>query len=379
MTEDPRGAGRRRGRWLPAAALALLVAAVAAVLLLSQGGDAGPSDDARPRAPTEPVAQGAVEDVTRAIGTLEPVGRRTLAAGAAGTLTAISGRSRVDFGAPLATIDDQPVVLLRGSTPAWRAFEAGMTAGPDVLQLEQALQAMGHLIVEPDGFFRPATTAAIKRWQRARGLRATGVLPTGSIVFSPRPLRILSRRAAVGALLAAGDPLMDVSTGGKHVTVELRLADQRVTKRGHSVTVTLPDDSTTRGRVTSVGSPRKQSVRDAGDAAAAGGEPSGGDAGGSADGLVVPVVIRLVRPSAARRFEEGSVSVAFRTTVSRRALTVPVSALVALDPERFAVEVPGPNGSVRRIPVELGRFVGGRVVISGEGIRRGLRVAVAES
>lgn len=378
MTEDPHGTGRRR-RWLPVVGLALLVAGVIVVaVLLSRSGDAAPSA-ARSLVPTEPVAQGAVEDITRAIGKLEPVGRRTLVAGAAGTLTAISRRARVEFGESLATIDDQPVVLLRGSTPAWRAFEAGMTAGPDVLQLEQALQSMGHLIVEPDEFFRPATTAAIKRWQRARGLRATGVLPSGSIVFSPDPLRVLSRRAAVGTLLAPGDPLLDVSTGGKRVTVELRLADQRVTKRGRTVTVTLPDDSTTRGRVTSVGSPRKRSARDAEQAGASGGAQDGGSAGGATDDLVVPVAIRLVQPSAARRFEEGSVSVAFRTTVSRRALTVPVSALVALDPERFAVEVPGPDGSVRRIPVELGRFVGGRVVISGEGIHRGLRVAVAES
>ncbi|WP_320672235.1 peptidoglycan-binding domain-containing protein [Patulibacter defluvii] len=381
-TESPGG----RRRWLPAAALALFAVVVAGGVLLSRSHDDPPSRSRPLAGPTDVVVQGPVADITRAMGLLEPVGRRTLVAGAAGTLTSITRGTRVGFGDAVATIDEQPLVLLYGATPAWRAFGPKMPAGADVLQLEQALQAMGHLREPPDRRFGPATSAAIERWQRARGLRATGVLPLGSLAFGTRPLRILSRRATVGSLLAAGDPLLDVATGGTRVTVELPLADQRVAKAGRTVTVTLPDDTTTRGRVTAVGSPRKPKAQKA-DAAAGGDAGAGGDpgssdgsgAGGDGAALVVPVTIELRRPRAARRFQEGSVSVAFRTAVSRRALTVPISALVALDPERFAVEVPLPEGGVRRLPVAVGPFVGGRAVIRGAGVRPGLRVAVAES
>ncbi len=50
----------------------------------------------------------------------------------AGTYTQIPtmvGRRRRSV---LYRVDNHPVVLLTGSTPAWRAFTAGMTDGPDV-------------------------------------------------------------------------------------------------------------------------------------------------------------------------------------------------------------------------------------------------------
>ena len=39
----------------------------------------------------------------------------------------------------LYSVDDQPAVLMQGSTPAWRPFALGMPGGPDVTELQRNL------------------------------------------------------------------------------------------------------------------------------------------------------------------------------------------------------------------------------------------------
>jgi hypothetical protein len=56
-------------------------------------------------------------------------------------------------------------------------------------------------------------------------------------------------------------------------------------------------------------------------------------------------------------------------------LAVPVVALLALDGDRYGVEVVD-GGSVRVVPVEVGLFAQGQVEISGAGIAEGVTVSV---
>ena len=59
-------------------------------------------------------------------------------------------------------------------------------------------------------------------------------------------------------------------------------------------------------------------------------------------------------------------------------LAVPVTALLALAGGGYGVEVIDHSGHTRLIGVTTGAFAGGRVQVSGTGIRAGLTVDVAQ-
>ena len=76
----------------------------------------------------------------------------------------------IAFGQVLYRVDNAPVVLMEGATPAWRPFSTGMTDGPDVTELQAGLVALGDtsgLFSHPSGDFDSATVDAVERWQRA--------------------------------------------------------------------------------------------------------------------------------------------------------------------------------------------------------------------
>ena len=107
-------------------------------------------------------------------------------------------------GQPLFTVDGQPVTLLYGSLPAWRPFVPGMTAGPDVRQLQRNLAALGFDPGPADGVFGWGTDLAVQRWQQARGQTVTGTIPLGAVAFLPGPLRVTTTPEQLGAPVAAG-------------------------------------------------------------------------------------------------------------------------------------------------------------------------------
>jgi peptidoglycan hydrolase-like protein with peptidoglycan-binding domain len=97
------------------------------------------------------------------------------------------------------SVSDEPVPLLYGSIPAYRAFYAGMSDGADVGELTQDLIALGY----GDGLaqskhYSAATAAAVERWQQKLGLPATGEILLGEVVFEPGPIRVTSVTPSVG-------------------------------------------------------------------------------------------------------------------------------------------------------------------------------------
>ena len=102
-------------------------------------------------------------------------------------------------------VSGEPVPLLYGSIPAYRAFYVGMPDGRDVGELTRDLIALGY----GDGLaqsdhYSPATAAAVQRWQKARGLPVTGEILLGEVVFEPGPIRVTSVTPSVGASIAGG-------------------------------------------------------------------------------------------------------------------------------------------------------------------------------
>jgi peptidoglycan hydrolase-like protein with peptidoglycan-binding domain len=279
-------------------------------------------------------------------------------------------------GQPLFAVDGQPVTLLYGPLPAWRPFVPGMSAGPDVRQLQRNLSALGFDPGPADGVYGWATELAVQRWQQASGETVTGTIPLGAVAFLPGPLRVTAMPEQPGAPVTPGASVVSGTSLTAGVQVWLPLGGPSV-RRGDQVTVTMPDGSTTvPGTVTAVGS--VATVPGASGGPASGSQGSGASSGSSgSQAAAIPVTITIRAPIPAG-LDQAPVQVSI---IQRRAdgvLAVPVTALLATVGGGYAVQAAGPHGRV--IPVTTGLFDGasGLVAVTGAGLTPGLPVAVAQ-
>jgi peptidoglycan hydrolase-like protein with peptidoglycan-binding domain len=290
---------------------------------------------------------------------------------------AVVGRGQV-----LCEVDGHPVPLWYGSRPAWRAFQLGMTDGPDVRQLEANLVALGF---DPDGAitvdrrYSWATAAAVKRWQRASGRARTGAVPLGQVVFLPGPIRVATVPATVGAPVQSGTAILTASSTRPLVTVALDPALQQLVRRGDRVEVTLPDGKATRGTVATVSRVATQSSTGSGQN---GGQNQGQSGGGGSNGTgsgqaTVSVTIRLANPRAAGGLDQAPVQVAITTQAHQGVLAVPISALLAQPGGGYAVQALQ-GGSRRLVAVRTGLFdeTAGLVEVAGAELAEGATVEV---
>jgi peptidoglycan hydrolase-like protein with peptidoglycan-binding domain len=286
-------------------------------------------------------------------------------AGGSKTLTALARPgSVIRRGGALFRVDSEPVVLMYGSTPAYRDLEEGIEAGRDVLQLEENLVALGFDPGVVDETFSSDTAAAVRDWQESQELEETGAVELGRVVFLPGPRRIGERKASVGTLLGDGSEVLDTSSTRRVVAIELDASLQSIARRGDGVEVTLPSGSTTRGRVESVGRVAREKAS----------EDAATDPNAEAE-LVIDVTVELRGKRRLGRYDEAPVSVGLAQDSRRNVLAVPVNALVALRGGGYGVEL---AGSRRIVPVDAGMFADGLVEISGSGIRAGTRVVVPD-
>jgi hypothetical protein len=78
---------------------------------------------------------------------------------------------RVRPGQVIAEIDGRPILLLAGRLPAYRDLHEGDT-GPDVRQLQVALERLGYADFDPPGVYGPSTALALLLLYRHLGYRA---------------------------------------------------------------------------------------------------------------------------------------------------------------------------------------------------------------
>ena len=312
---------------------------------------------------TDEITRGDLQGETSATGTLRFSDSHALRSGFEGVVTWLPAAGTViHAGDRLYEIGDDSAYLMRGSIPAWRAFEPDMSKGSDVQQLQSALQAMGYFSLEPDGTFGWWTTKAIKAWQKDVGLEQNGTLPLGRIVFATDDLRVGSIKSRVGDRAASDGELYDVTSTAQVVEVNIKLADQQLGVVGNKVTLHLPGAVDTTGTITSVGTPTEKS----------------GSGDSKEKERVIPVTIKPDDASVTESFQEVSVTVGLPSEKRENVLSVPVGALVALSPEQFGVEVVQADNTTQRVPVTTGMFAAGRVEISGEGLAEGQRVVVPQ-
>jgi peptidoglycan hydrolase-like protein with peptidoglycan-binding domain len=153
----------------------------------------------------------------------------------------------IEPGYVLFRLDSQPVLRMNGTTPAYRDLDADDTDGPDILELNANLVALGYnpdgIVV--DGEWQPATTDGVDALQKAWGETETGELTLGQIVLLPGAQLVSTVDGAVGSTGgggngAAGAALIDPAP--KPVVVSLTTPAQ--------TTPTITTSTTTRTTTT---------------------------------------------------------------------------------------------------------------------------------
>jgi hypothetical protein len=302
---------------------------------------------------------------------------------AQGTYTKLPALGQViSQGQVLYRANDSPVVLLYGSTPAYRTLSSGAT-GADVAELKADLVALGYataaqLNPTSDSFWS-ATTTAVEKLQAALGMPQTGALTLGQAVFEPTTMRVTTMSAQLGGDTQTGQMVMQATSTTRIVQVALVASQQTEVAVGDTVTITLPNNKTTPGVVSSVGA-----VATCPSSSGSGRSNSSSAAPGTdtcSSGSTTPTITVDVTPSdpaATGTWDQAPVRVGITTATVPSALAVPVTALLAQSGGGYAVEVVNAGGINHLVPVSLGLFddADGLVQVSGSGLAAGQQVVV---
>ena len=364
MAAEIRAARRRtRRRWVAVVVVVLIVAAavvgagVAGVFGSSgsPGAAAGGSD----KTSTAAVQRRSLSSQTQVSATLGFAGSYAVTGQGSGTITWLPAAGRVirQAGVLFRTGNGTPVFLLYGRIPAWRALSEGVH-GADVRQLNRDLVALGYVTAaelgpHPWKFFTVVTAAGVAALQAHLGLSVTGSLPLGQAVFLRHAIRVSKADVSLGG--SATGTILSATSARLVVTIALNADQQTEVKAGDKVSITLPDGSTTPGRVSSVGKV----------------------ASGSGSSATVSVRVALKDPKAATGLDQAPVEVAITTGAVKNALVVPVDALLAQAGGGYAVEVTGPGGR-HLVKVAPGVFddAAGLVQVTGTTLAAGQHVVV---
>ena len=182
-------------------------------------------------------------------------------------------------------------------------------------------------------------------------------------MFAAGAVRVSGVQASLGGPVTPG-PVLDVTSAERRVTIALDASQQSTIRVGDPITITLPDNDETPGRITSIASVATAS--------------SGGGSGGGGGGPTVAVDAIPTDPAAIGGLDKAPVGVAITTSTVRDALVVPIDALLALAGGGDALEEVGADQVHHLVAVRLGLFddADGLVAVTGAGVAAGQRVVV---
>nr|AFI57020.1 QmnK [Amycolatopsis orientalis] len=341
-------------------AVPVVVAGAVTAVVLTTGRPAPPAGAGQAATNT---AQVSVRDLSRTEtmnGVIAYRDERDLPSAKGGIVTMLAGVGEtVKSGGVLMRVDERPVVLLNGTIPAYRDLGPGITDGPDVAQLEEALVNLGYgkkSSTYPDAHWNSVTTTALKKYQEDVGAVIDGTASLGDIVFTPGDVRIAKRNTTVGAPVVPGQAVVTASSTERLVTVDLDPVNRDLVTVGAAVKVEPPSGDKLDGTIEEVGTALEA----------------------DADGKqVYKLKVKLADAAAAGdNVALAPVTVRYTTVVAQQALTVPVAAVVGVPGGGYAVDVlPPQGGPAVRTPVELGAWGDGFVVVTG-GVQAGDKVEV---
>lgn len=307
---------------------------------------------------------------TQVSATLGYAGSYTAVNQARGTLTWLPAVGRVvTQGHVLYRVSGAPVVLLYGSTPAYRSLSEGKSwsavTGRDVAELNADLVALGYATASeiPAGTdeFTWWTKVGVEKLQAALGVTKNGILALGQVAFLPSAARVTSVSATLGTAAQPGQPVLSATSTARQVSIALNADDQSEVKVGDKVSIGLPDGRITPGVIRSVGTVATAPA-----------------ANSSSNSPTITVLVKPTHPRATGTWDQAPVNVTITTAGVHDALVVPVDALLAQANGGYAVEVVGANGIHHLIRVSLGLFddADGLVQITGSKLSVGQRIVV---
>jgi Putative peptidoglycan binding domain len=167
------------------------------------------------------------------------------------------------------------------------------------------------------------------------------------------------------AASAPSTPVLETSSTRRIVTAELDADQQSLARRGRRVTVILPDGREAPGRVERV------------EAVPASSDESAAATGQTDTTPKVEATIELTGRGRIPALDGAAVSVTLTDRVRRDVLTVPLTALISIGGNRFAV-IAREGSERRRIVVTPGLAAEGYVEVEGKGLREGMAVEAPE-
>ena len=350
----------KRETWVLAAAAVLVAATVTGGVVVASGAtEAAPAAQESP-ANTAKVEQGELSAMVSLDGTLTYRARSdgspySAINQARGMYTKLpDDGDTVDCGDVFYRVDDDPVLLLCGTVPAYRDLDEG-DKGNDVRQLNRNLHELGYdadADIDPDdNDFTWKTEQALKELQHDKGFDATGELDSDHAVLLPKSARIAKVTGELGAFARPGGQVAQATSDTLEVQVELEASQQGEVKKGDRAQITLPGNRSVKGRVERLGKVARRAGKDE-------------DVGAA----TIPAYISLDKPRKARGLDRAPVQVDITTKGVMSALSVPVTALVGKSGGGFAVEVVRDGGRRELVAVKLGLFdtTDGRVEVEGE-------------
>jgi hypothetical protein len=363
----------RRKSWVVAAGVVVAAAAATGgVVALSSAKEATRAGQ-EPPANTGTVERGKLSDMISQYGTLTYRARSegspyAVINQAQGTYTTLpDAGDNVDCGEVLYRVDDHPVLLLCGSTPAYRSLAQG-DSGPDVAELNANLVHLGYAtrarLGPSSAHFSSETASALEKLQSKLGEDRTGSLKLGQVVFLPESVRIATVAGELGGAAQPGAHVLDATSDTLGVQLALDPSQQDEVKAGDRAQITLPGNTSVTGTVARLG--RVAQIVEG--------------QNGAPGTAFIPAYISLDDPAKARGLDKAPVQVNITTKGVENALNVPVTAIVGRSGGGFAVEVVRADGRRELVAVKLGLFdtAGGRVQVEGS-LRVGDRVVVPSS
>jgi peptidoglycan hydrolase-like protein with peptidoglycan-binding domain len=358
-----------RKTWVLAAAAVVVAATVIGGVVVASGAkEATPAAQESP-ANTVKVEQGELSSMVSLDGTLTYRARSDGSPYSAinqahGIYTKLpDDGDKVDCGDVFYRVDDDPVLLLCGTVPAYRDLDKG-DKGNDVRQLNRNLHKLGYdanADIDPDdNDFTSKTEKALKKLQHDKGLDASGELDSDQAVFLPRSARIAKVTGELGGFARPGGQVAQATSDTLEVQVALEASQQGEVNKGDLAQITLPGNTSVKGKVNRLGKVARTAGKD--------------DDVGTA---TIPAYIGLDNPRKARGLDKAPVQVDITTKGVKSALNVPVTALVGKSGGGFAVEVVRAGDRRELVAVRLGLFdtANGRVQVEGD-LRAGDSVVV---
>lgn len=276
---------------------------------------------------------------------------------AAGVVTAVPPvGSTITQGQVLYRLNNEPVVLLYGSTPVYRSFAPSMSPGPDVVQLEEDLNQLGfgHAYgLTADGDFNFADEQAVRAFNAAEGLPAGDMIAQGSVLFEPGPVFVAAVNAGLGQSIAAGGTVVTLDLRVPSVSVQLSSGQAAGIAPGTPASVRLSAPSTSlsaKVRYVAQGAPGN-----------------------------VQIAVAVNNPPANLPLTSQSVFVTFDVQVLRNVYIVPIAALVALLQGGYALQERLSGGRFRYIRVTVGALdnLDALAQVGGDGLYAGMPIEAA--